>query len=83
MPKEKKSASFAISNHNFGHDLQYVTRQGIAVLGGLVLLLLGMVIDYRRYQKPLFVAIAVIGVIAALIFVLMLPASRGSSRSAR
>ncbi|NKB90272.1 MAG: putative lipid II flippase FtsW [Acidobacteria bacterium] len=74
------SASFAVSNHNFGHDMQHVTRQSIAVLVGLVLLLLGMFIDYRRYQKPVVVAIAVLGIIAALVVVLALPASRGSSR---
>ena len=74
------SASFAISQDVYGHDLHYVTRQGIAMALGLVLLLSTMLVDYRNYQKPAYVAIAVIGVIAALAFVLVLPASRGSHR---
>ena len=74
------SASFAISQQNYGHDLHFVTRQGIAVSLGLVLLVAAMLIDYRVYQKPTYIAIAVLGVIAALVFVLVMPASRGAQR---
>jgi len=74
------SASFAISQENFGHDLHIVTRQSVAVGIGLVLLLATMLFDYRRYQKSAIVAVAVLGILAALIFVLLMPASRGSHR---
>jgi len=74
------SASFAISQDVFGNDLHFVTRQGIAMALGLVLLLSTMLIDYRSYQKPVYVTVAVLGIIAALVFVLLLPASRGSHR---
>jgi len=74
------SASFAISQDVYGNGLHFVTRQGIAAALGLLLLLAAMLVDYRHYQKRAYVAVAVLGVIAALVFVLALPASRGSHR---
>lgn len=74
------SASFAISQQTYGHDLHFVTRQGVAVALGLVLLLAAMLVDYRHYQRPTYVAMAVLGIIAALVFVLLMPAVRGSHR---
>ncbi len=74
------SASFAISQRDYSHDLHFVSRQGIAMALGLALLLAAMLIDYRQYQKPVYVAVAVLGIIGALVLVLLLPASRGSQR---
>jgi len=74
------SASFALSQRDYGNGLHFVTRQGIAVALGLILLLAAMLIDYRNYRKSGYVAAAVLGTIAALVFVLLLPDSRGSHR---
>ena len=74
------SASFAISQRLYGNDVYLLTRQGAAMALGLLLLLACMLIDYRQYQRPAVVATAVIGILAALAFVLLMPASRGSHR---
>jgi cell division protein FtsW len=74
------SASFAISQETYGHDLHFVTRQSVAMALGLLLLLGAMLFDYRHYQKPAVVAATVLGIIAALVVVLVMPASRGSHR---
>lgn len=74
------SASFAISQDVYGNGLHFVSRQAMAVALGLILLLATMLVDYRDYQKPAYVVVTVLGIIAALVFVLVLPASRGSHR---
>lgn len=74
------SASFAISDYQFGNDLHIVTRQVIFMALGLLVLTAAMLIDYRVYQKRWIVAAAVLGIIAALVFVLFMPESRGSRR---
>lgn len=74
------SASFPTSQRDFGTDLHFLTRQLIATLVGLLALLIGLNVDYRLYRKPAVVGFAVLGAIAMLILVLMLPTIAGVHR---
>ena len=74
------SASFPASQRDWGHDVHFVLRQGVAVVLGLLLLVVGMLVDYRRYRAPAVVAMAVGGVLAMLLLVLALPPTAGVHR---
>lgn len=74
------SASYPASQRDWGHDLHFVLRQGLAALLGVVVLLTALLVDYRVYQRSLIVGIAVLATLAALVLVLTLPAVAGVHR---
>jgi len=74
------SASFPLSQSEWGSDVHFVVRQGAAVLLGLAALIAGMLVDYRTYQRRTVLAVAVLGTLAALVLVLMMPRIGGVHR---
>ena len=74
------SASFPDSQQTWGHDLHYVLRQAVFVTVGMIVLLAGLLIDYRAYRNPLVIGIAVAGVVGLLVLVLTLPPTAGARR---
>ena len=67
------SASFPASQHEWGNDLHFVTRQGTAAALGLAVLVAGLLIDYRVYSRPSVVAFGVIATLGSLVLVLFTP----------
>lgn len=74
------SASFPASQRDWGSDWHFVTRQGVAALLGLALLIGGLMVDYRLYRRSAVVALAVLGTLGLLVLVLLTPPVAGVNR---
>ncbi len=74
------SASFPLSESRWGTGSHFVLRQGIAALAGLLAMIAAVLIDYRKYRRPIVVGSAVLATIAGLIVVFTMPTIGGVHR---
>ncbi len=74
------SASYPDSQNRWGTDLYFIARQAVAATLGILVLIAGLLVDYRRYRHPVVVSAAVLGSIGLLVLVLVLPTLNGVHR---
>jgi len=74
------SSSYHESQQDFGSGTHYLTRQSIAAIVGLAVMLVALRIDYRFYQKRPIVALAVGGTLFLLVLVLIVGTGAGTHR---
>lgn len=74
------SASFPVAQRNWGSGWHFVGRQAVAALLGLLVLVAALMIDYRNYARPAFVAVSVLATLGLLVLVLLTPTVSGVHR---
>lgn len=74
------SASFPVSQRNWGSGSYFLGRQAMAAVLGLGLLVAGLLVDYRSYARPALVAFSVLATLGSLVFVLLTPTVAGVHR---
>src|SRR5690242_6815295 len=67
------SASAILAEKNYGNQFYFLGRQAMWVVVGLVAMAAAICIDYRHYKRPTVIIPLLIGTLALLIVVLMLP----------
>ena len=68
------SASFPLSQQRWGNDTYFLMHQSVAAVIGLAVMLVVLRIDYHAWNRRSLVALAVLGSLAVLVAVLLIPA---------
>lgn len=74
------SASFPISQENWGNDTHFLFRQTAAALLGLAVMVVGLRVDYRTWKRRPLVALAVGGTLALLVLTLFVGSGADTRR---
>ena len=67
------SASAILAERNYGNQFYFLGRQAMWVVVGLVAMAAAICIDYRHYKRPVVIVPLLVGTLALLVVVLLLP----------
>jgi len=67
------SASAILAEKNYGSEFYFLGRQAMWVVVGLVAMAAAICIDYRHYKRPVVIIPLLLGTLALLVVVLLLP----------
>jgi len=67
------SASAILAEKNYGNQFYFLGRQAMWVVVGLVAMASAICIDYRNYKRPALIVPLLVGTLALLVVVLLLP----------
>lgn len=67
------SASAILAEKNYGNQFYFLGRQAMWVVVGLVAMAAAICIDYRHYKRPVVIVPLLVGTLALLVVVLLLP----------